>query len=309
MTKLRFDGRSVIVTGGGRGVGRAHALLLGSLGARVVVADIGGNLDGHGASAAPAQQVAEEIRAAGGDAVACFASVAEEAGAKSIVQSALDAFGRLDVVINNAGIVRPESFEEEGIEKFRRMMDVHYIGTVNVTKEAWPHLRASDHGRVVNTCSEAMLGIHPYMGSYGGAKGGIFGFTRALAAEAAESGVLVNAIAPRATTRMSTNDVLARVFDVSEEKMKALAPDLPPAVVAPVAAFLAHESCTLNGEILCVGGGQVQRLAFILSNGIYDPNLTPEFVATNLEKLLDLSNAQPVILRSAYARVQSAIGR
>lgn len=282
--------------------------MLGSLGARVVVADLGGNLYGSEASAVPAEQVVEEIRAAGGEAVACFASVAEPAGAKSIVEAAVDSFGRLDAVINNAGISRPESFGQEDLEQFRRMIDVHYLGTVNVTKAAWPHLRASGQGRVVNTCSEAMLGIHPYVVGYGGAKGGVFGFTRALAAEAEASGILVNAIAPRATTRMSTSDVLAKVFDVSEEKIKGLAPDLPPEMVAPVAAFLAHQSCRLNGEVLCAGGGQVQRLAVIMSTGIYDPKLTPDLIAKKLDKLLDMTDAQPVELRSAYTMVQRAMG-
>src|SRR5215475_896802 len=136
MAELRFDGRSVIVTGAGRGLGRCHALLLASRGAKVVVADFGGQLDGSGSSAEPAALVVKEIEAAGGEAVACHASVADEAGAASIVQTALDAFGRLDAVINNAGISDPTPFEDIPLEQFRQMLDVHYLGTVHVLKAA-----------------------------------------------------------------------------------------------------------------------------------------------------------------------------
>src|SRR5262249_6977619 len=160
MRELRFDGRSVIVTGAGRGVGRCHALLLASRGARVVVADLGGKLDGSGSSSEPADQVVKEIKSAGGEAVACYASVADEAGAASIVNTALEAFGCLDVVINNAGISDPGLFADLSLAHFRRMLDVHYLGTVYVLKAAWPHLRAAGNGRVVNTCSEATGGIH-----------------------------------------------------------------------------------------------------------------------------------------------------
>ena len=178
MSELRFDGRSAIVTGAGRGVGRAHAMLLAERGAKVVVADLGGKLDGSGSSSAPADEVVQEIQAAGGEAVACAASVADEAGAASIVQTALDTFGGIDIVVNNAGIAEPDWFEDLSIERFRRMVDVHYMGTVNVTFAAWPHMVKAGYGRIVNTCSEAMLGMSPKNTSYGGAKGGVFGFTR-----------------------------------------------------------------------------------------------------------------------------------
>ena len=199
MSELRFDGRSVIVTGAGRGVGRAHAMLLAARGAKVVVADLGGKLDGSGSSSAPADEVVKEIQAAGGEAVACAASVADEAGAASIVQTALDAFGSIDVVVNNAGIAEPDWFEDLSIERFRRMVEVHYMGTVNVTFAAWPHMVKAGYGRIVNTCSEAMLGMSPKNTSYGGAKGGVFGFTRNLALDAARVGLRVNAVAPART--------------------------------------------------------------------------------------------------------------
>src|SRR5262245_19931053 len=149
MSELRFDGRSVIVTGAGRGIGRCHAMLLASRGAQVVVADLGGQLDGTGSSSDPADEVVKEIRAAGGTAVACYASVADGAGAASIVQTALDSFGRLDVVVNNAGIADPDWFEDLSLDRYRRMVDVHFVGTVNVVKAAYPHLIAGGSGRIL----------------------------------------------------------------------------------------------------------------------------------------------------------------
>jgi NAD(P)-dependent dehydrogenase (short-subunit alcohol dehydrogenase family) len=151
MEQLRFDGRAAIVTGAGRGIGRAHALLLASRGAKVVVADYGGAVDGTGSSSGPAEEVAEEIRAAGGDAVACCASVAEEEGAALIVDTAMSSFGRLDIVVNNAGISDKHLFGDLTSEQFRRMMDVHFFGTLYVTKAAWPHLVEVGNGRIVNT--------------------------------------------------------------------------------------------------------------------------------------------------------------
>jgi NAD(P)-dependent dehydrogenase (short-subunit alcohol dehydrogenase family) len=292
MSELRFDGRAVIITGAGRGVGRSHALLLAARGARVVVADYGGELDGSGASAEPAAQVVNEIQAAGGEAVACNASVADEAGAATIVQTALDAFGRLDVVINNAGISDPGWFDDLSLEQFRLMLDVHYLGTVYVLKAAWPHMCAAGYGRIVNTCSEAMGGIHTLVTSYGAAKGAVLGLTRTLACESAKDGILVNAIAPRANTRLSDPAVLSQVFDVSLDDAVAMIAPFAPELVSPAAAFLAHESCDLNGVVLVAGGGQVQRLALMASPGITREHLTPEDVATNAETIADLSGAQ-----------------
>jgi NAD(P)-dependent dehydrogenase (short-subunit alcohol dehydrogenase family) len=292
MNELRFDGRAVIITGAGRGVGRSHALLLAARGARVVVADYGGELDGRGSSAEPAAQVVNEIQAAGGEAVACNASVADEAGAATIVRTALDAFGRLDVVINNAGISDPGWFDDLSLEQFRRMLDVHYLGTVYVLKAAWPHMRAAGYGRIVNTCSEAMGGIHPLVTSYGAAKGAVLGLTRTLACESEKDGILVNAIAPRANTRLSDPAVLSQVFDVSMDDAKAMIAPFAPELVSPAAAFLAHESCDLNGVVLVAGGGQVQRLALMASAGITREHLTPEDVAANVVTIADLSGAQ-----------------
>ena len=296
MSELRFDQRVAIVTGAGRGVGRAHAILLASRGAKIVVADLGGELDGSGSSSAPADEVVKEIEAAGGEAVACAASVANETGATSIVRTALDAFGALDVVVNNAGIAEPDWFEDLSLERFRRMIDVHYMGTVNVTFAAWPHMVKAGFGRIVNTCSEAMLGMSPKNTSYGGAKGGVFGFTRTLALDAARVGIRVNAVAPRANTRLAGPPIMSHVYDVPEEVFAAgdTMASFRPELVAPVAAFLAHESCALNGEVFVAGAGQVMRMAVLQNEGFTKDDLTPEDVVANLGKVMDMSDAHEV---------------
>ena len=291
MEQLRFDGRVAIVTGAGRGVGRAHARLLAARGAQVVVADLGGQLDGTGSSSAPADEVVKEIQAAGGTAVSCFASVASEEGAATIVGTALEAFGQLDVVVNNAGISEPDWFDDLTADRFRRMVDVHYMGTVNVTKAAWPHLRDSGSGRIVNTCSEAAFGMVPKNTSYGGAKGGVFGFTRSLALDASRHGILVNAVAPRANTRLSDPKVLSHVYDVPEDAFAEVMDSFVPDLVAPAAAYLAHASCHLNGEVLVAGGGQVLRMAIVQTRGITSPALTIEELATGIDTVMDTTDA------------------
>jgi NAD(P)-dependent dehydrogenase (short-subunit alcohol dehydrogenase family) len=296
MGELRFDGRAAVVTGGGRGVGREHARLLASRGANVVVADLGGSLEGTGASTTPADEVVAEIRAAGGEAVPCYASVTEEAGATSIIETALDAFGRVDVVINNAGIAEPDWFEDLSIERFRRMVDVHYLGTVNVTFAAWRHMVDAGYGRIVNTCSEAVVGIVPKATAYAGGKGGVLGFTRALANEAPRHGILVNAVTPRANTRLSAPPVLAHTYDTSEDVFGDTMAQFRPDLVSPAACFLAHESCRLNGEVLVSGGGQVFKIALMQNEGITKAELTPEDIAENLDTVLDLSAPQEIVV-------------
>jgi NAD(P)-dependent dehydrogenase (short-subunit alcohol dehydrogenase family) len=292
MSELRFDGRAVIVTGAGRGVGRSHALLFAARGARVVVADLGGDLDGSGASNGPADEVVKEIEAAGGEAVACYASVADEAGAAAIVEAAMDSFGRVDVVVNNAGIAAPlDWIENLTPADYRRMVEVHHLGTVYVTKAAWPHMVAAGYGRVVNTTSEGATGTVPKNSSYGSAKGAVLGFTRSVAIDGARHGIRVNAVLPRANTRMAAPDILAHVYDAPEDAFGSM-PQFAAERVSPAAVYLAHESCQLDGELLVAGGGQVLRLALIESQGITSDELTPELVAENIDKVLDTTDAQ-----------------
>ena len=293
MSELRFDGKSVIVTGGGRGFGRAHAITLASRGAQVVVADFGTNVDGTGSSPEPAELVAKEIEAAGGIAVPCFASVADEDGSTSIVQTAIDAFGKLDIVVNNAGICDPQFLEDMTMEGFRRMQDTHYLGTVQVAKAAWPHLLAAPSGCIVNTSSEAILGNVPKSTAYSAAKGAVFSFTRALALDGRRHGIRVNAVAPRGMTRMSDPAMLSRVFDQPEEAFRnPFYAAMTPEGVSPAVVFLAHESCELNGEVLICGGGRALRLAVVESKGITRETLTPEDIAESLDEVMDTTGAQ-----------------
>ena len=294
MDELRFDGRAVIVTGAGRGVGRGHAMTFASRGAKVVVADLGGAMEGGGRDAGPAEQVVKEIQAAGGEAVAAVGSVAEEAEARSIVQTAIDAFGRVDVVVNNAGIADPDLFGDMTMARFRLMTDVHYHGTVQICLAAWPHMVAAGYGRIVNTTSEGAFGVIPKATGYGGAKGAVFSFTRALSLDAKRFGdIRVNMISPRASTRMSSPQILGHTMDLPEEVFEK-SPTLDtyrPELVSSAAVFLGHESCTLDGETLICGGGQVMRMALIQNEGFTKAGLTPEDIAENIDAAMDMSNA------------------
>jgi NAD(P)-dependent dehydrogenase (short-subunit alcohol dehydrogenase family) len=293
LTELRFDDRVVIVTGAGRGVGRSHALLLASKGARVVVADCGVDLDGGGSSTVPADAVVREISEAGGQAVACYESVAEEYSARQIVDAALDTFGRVDAVINNAGIHDPGLFADLSVDQFQTMLDVHFFGTLFVARAAWSHFVRAGYGRVVNTVSDAMLGGFPELSSYGAAKAAAFGLTRNLATEGLPHGIRVNAIAPRAFTRLSAShsDKVAEVMSMSRETMDEINASMPPDLCAPAAAFLAHESCPLNGEVLQTGMGSVARIAVVCSQGIWRSHMTAEDIAENIDTIMDIRDA------------------
>jgi NAD(P)-dependent dehydrogenase (short-subunit alcohol dehydrogenase family) len=288
LDELRFDGRVAVVTGAGRGIGREHALLLAERGARVVVSDLGCAVDGRGSSEEPAGEVVREIVAQGGVAVASSASVAEPDGAASIIGTALESFGRLDIIINNAGIFAPAPFDQISIEQFRTMLDVHYFGTLLVTRAAWPHLVAARYGRIVNTTSESILGM-PLLASYASAKGAIFGLTQTLAQEGAAHGIRANCIAPQAGTRMAAAHGAA--LSLPESALQRTT-GLPTAMNAPVAAFLAHESCPITGEILHVSPGRVSRLAFIQTRGLQQREICADDVAANLDAIMDLSGAE-----------------
>ena len=268
-------------------------MVLASRGAKVVVADLGGVVaGGDSGSPDPAEQVVREIEAAGGTAVPCYASVADEEGAATIVQTAIEAFGKLDILVNNAGIADPGWLEDLTLDQFRRMNAVHYLGVVYVTRSAYPHMVSSGYGRIVNTFSESVIGTVPKNTSYGGGKGGAFGFTKCLALDAMRHGIRVNAVSPRAGTRLNAPEEMAVVFDKPAEWFTSLPEQFPPDGVAPAMAYLAHESCQLNGEIIVCGGGEAKRLAIYETRGIAKKDMTPEFIAENLEQLMDLRDAE-----------------
>jgi len=273
VSDLGFDGKVAIITGAGGGLGRSHALELARRGALVVVNDLGGSVDGQGGSHSAAQKVVDEITAAGGEAVPSYDSVATPEGGAAIVQTALDAFGGVHIIINNAGILRDTSFKNVTADQLNPVLDVHLRGAFYVTRPAWQLLRDQGYGRIVNTSSGA--GIFGNFGqtSYGAAKMGLVGLTRVLAIEGAKSNVKVNAIAPVAKTRM-TEEILGPVAD-------ALAPEL----VTPVVAYLAHETCAVSGEVYSVGGGRVARIFIGVTPGYVNPALSAEDVAANLDAI------------------------
>jgi NAD(P)-dependent dehydrogenase (short-subunit alcohol dehydrogenase family) len=305
MGEWRFDGKVALVTGAGRGAGRAHALSLAQRGARVVVVDPGVTIEGSGYSQAPADEVVSEIRAAGGQAVACYESVTDERGAAAMVQVALDHFGQLDILINNAGIAGPELFEAHSAEEFRRMIDVHYLGTVYVTQAAYGHFMARGRGRIVNTVSEGATGPLPKMTAYGGAKGAVIGFTLALAAEAPRHGISVNGFAPRVSSRMSSPTVLGKVHDLPPERFAPIENAFAADLCSPAAIYLAHDECPLNGAILVCGGGQVMRLGFKQNQGYSSKSLSVEEIADHIAHIVDLSGAPDVEVASIAANGRS----
>ena len=290
--ELRFDGKVVIVTGGGRGFGRCHALDFAQRGASVVVADYGMELDGTGSSPEPVESVVAEIRAAGGEATAVFADCSVESEAQRVVQTAIDTFGALDVLVNNAGISDPDWFEEQSAERIVRMTNNQYYTTVWMTKAAWPHLQASA-GNVVNTASEAIFGGVPKAASYCGAKGAVFAFTRSLALDGRRIGIRVNAVCPRGNTRMSAPPALSRHYDQPPEFFKSewFEGMKPEYVSAAVIAF-AHGSCELTGETFVCGDSLVMRLATVETQGIKGTaGVSPEEILGNLDQVMDMTDA------------------
>ena len=274
MADLGFDGKVAIITGAGGGLGHSHALELAKRGALVVVNDLGGTVDGTGSDASAAQKVVDEIKAAGGEAVANHDSVSTPEGGEAIVQSAIDAFGRIDIVINNAGILRDKSFHNMTPDLVDPVIDVHLKGAFNVTRPAWIRFREQGYGRVVNTSSGAGIFGNFGQANYGAAKMGLVGLTRVLAVEGAKANIKVNCIAPVAKSRMT------------EDLMGALVDQLGPEYVTPLVAWLAHEDVPVSGEVYSVGGGHIARVFIGVTQGYTNKTeLTVEDVRDHFEQI------------------------
>jgi NAD(P)-dependent dehydrogenase (short-subunit alcohol dehydrogenase family) len=259
-----FEGRVAVVTGAGRGIGRAHARLLAELGASVVVNDLGGSMAGGGADAGPASEVVDEIVAAGGVAVADAHDVSGEAGARALVATAVEQFGRIDAVVNNAGIIRWMRFPDADAENIESHLAVHLGGSFHTARAAWPHFVEQGYGRIVNTTSSGMFGLPNNVG-YATAKAAVVGLTRSLATAGAEHGIRCNLVAPAAFTRM------AGAADDDSPMATSMAPEL----VAPMVAFLAHESCPVTGEIYAAGAGRFARIFLAQAEGYLDTTGAP----------------------------------
>jgi len=273
MAELGFDGKVAIITGAGGGLGRSHALELAKRGALVVVNDLGGSVDGSGGAHTAAQKVVDEVKAAGGEAVANYDSVATPEGGKAIVQTAIDSFGRVDIIINNAGILRDASFKNQDPDTVNPVLDVHLRGAFYVTHPAWQLMRDQGYGRIVNTSSGAGIFGNFGQANYGAAKMGLVGLTRVLAVEGAKANIKVNAIAPVAKTRMT------------EELLGAAADNLAPEAITPIVTYLAHESCEVSGEVYSCGGGRVARVFIGVTPGWVQKGHTPEDVAANFTQI------------------------
>jgi NAD(P)-dependent dehydrogenase (short-subunit alcohol dehydrogenase family) len=273
MQELRFDGRVAVITGAGRGLGRAYALLLASKGAKVVVNDPGGSLKGEGADVGPAETVVREIKAARGEAVACTESVATPEGGQAIIQAALDHYGRIDILIHNAGNVRPSSLKEMSYEDFDAVVDVHLRGAFHVVRPAFSLMCKANYGRVVLTSSIGGIYGNKAVANYAVSKAGLIGLSNVVALEGAAEGVKSNIIVPGAVTRM------AEGIDISAY------PPMSPDLVAPTVGWLAHESCSITGEMLIAIAGRVAKAYIAETSGVYHPAWTIEQVAEQLSAI------------------------
>src|SRR4051812_3764686 len=279
-SELRFDGKVVVITGAGQGLGRTHALLFGKRGAKVVVNDLGGTATGGGKSSAAADKVVSEIKEAGGTAVANYDSVED---GDQIVKTAIDNFGRIDVVINNAGILRDTSFQKMTREDWELIFRVHVQGAFRVTHAAWPYMRDQNYGRIIFTTSAA--GIYGNFGqaNYSAAKLALVGFAQTLGLEGEKKNVRVNAIAPIAGSRL-TETVLP----------KDLIDALKPEYVSPLVAWLTHEECQENGGVFEVGGGYYAKLRWERTEGKtfkLGRDISPEALQSNWSQIVDFGKS------------------
>ncbi|WP_439133550.1 SDR family NAD(P)-dependent oxidoreductase [Pseudomaricurvus sp.] len=280
MSELRFDDRVAVITGAGRGLGRAYALLLASKGAKVVVNDPGVSMKGDGVDAGPAEEVVQEIKAAGGEAVANTDSVATPEGGQAMIDTALSNYGRVDILIHNAGIVRRATLDEMSIDDFEDVLDVHLRGGFHVVRAAYPHMKKAGYGRIVMTGSINGLYGNAGAANYSVAKAGLQGLSNVAAIEGEEFGIKSNVILPAAVTRMSEG------VDTSAF------PPMDPNQVAPAVGWLAHESCSVTGEMLISAAGRVARAYSVETPGVYQPTWTVEQISEQMENIRNADETQ-----------------
>ena len=282
---VRFDNRVAIVTGAGAGLGRSHAMLLASRGAKVVVNDPGGAVDGTGGANAVADTVVAAIKAAGGEAVASYASVADEKAAQSIIDTAMNAWGRVDILVNNAGILRDKAFNNMSMADYEFVNQVHHMGTVYCTKAAWPIMRKQQYGRIVVTTSGSGTVGNFGQANYGAAKMAVNGLINVLRHEGAKYNIRCNAISPSAWTRMTES---------------LLPPDvgqwMKPELVSPMVAWLCSEECDQNGEIMAATAGGYARVQYFVTEGVqFDPAepVSVEMIQQSIDQIRDLNHVIP----------------
>ena len=282
MQSLSFEGQVAIVTGAGGGLGREHALALARRGAKVLVNDLGGAVDGSGGSVSAAQAVVDEIKALGGEAMANGASVTDWVAVQAMVQQAVDAWGRVDILVNNAGILRDKSFAKMDMDDFRLVVEVHLMGAAHCCKAVWPHMQAQNYGRIVMTTSSSGLYGNFGQSNYGAAKMAQVGLMQTLAIEGAKYGIHVNALAPTAATRMTEGLMSAEVLAA-----------LQPEAVVPAMLVLAHASAPTR-TILCAGAGSFEAAHITLTEGIHIGlgEQAPELLAEQLAQVCDRRNEQ-----------------
>ncbi len=294
MRDIRFDGQVAVVTGAGNGLGRSHARFLASRGAKVVVNDLGGTVAGTGSSRAVADAVVDEIKGTGGTAVANYDSVATEEGGRNIIKTALDAFGTVDILINNAGNVRDKSFAKMELADFRALVDVHLMGAVYCTHAAWPVMRHNNFGRIVMTTSAAGLyGNHGHT-NYGAVKMAVIGFMNALKEEGRKHNITVHAIAPIALTRMSETVTAPRI-----------APLIKPEFVTAAVAWLCAAENEETGHIIQAGAGYYAKVEVREARGALfgtESIPTPEQIRDRYGEISDMSQAAPYTSASEALR-------
>lgn len=281
MSEMRFDGRVAIITGAGGGLGRAHALALAARGAKVVVNDLGGGVDGGGGSSAPADAVVAEIKAAGGDAMAHGASVTDEAGVADMVEKTLARWGRVDILVNNAGILRDKSFHKMALEDFRAVMEVHLWGSVVCTRAVWEHMRERKYGRIAMTTSSSGLYGNFGQANYGAAKMAVVGLMNTLHLEGAKYDIRVNTLAPTAATRMTEGLLPAEALAL-----------MTPESIAPALVYLVSEDAP-SRLVLAAGAGGFAKARITETEGVWLPEAerTPETIAARLAEITEPAGA------------------